>query len=154
MQRVQTNVSTTKSPQEVYDYLVDFSNQVEWRYNVLESELVDGQTGRVGARYRQRVKQGPKEMVTHVELARAEPPRTVAFRTVGSGPVSASGTSDIREADGGARVTTDVEIEMRGIMRLFEPMMGPSMRKTAARYEQALTERLRSSAGGPSAPAG
>jgi hypothetical protein len=81
-------------------------------------------------------------------------PRTIAFRTVASGPVSASGTSDIREAGGGTQVTTDVEIELRGFMRLFEPLMGPSMRKTAARYEHALTERLSSGAGGPGAAAG
>ncbi len=48
MKRVQTNVSSGRSPEEVYAYLVDFTNQAEWRFDVLRSELVAGATGRVG----------------------------------------------------------------------------------------------------------
>jgi uncharacterized protein YndB with AHSA1/START domain len=139
---VQTSIQTRRSPEEVYAYLVDFANHPEWRFDVLESELVQGETGRVGARYRQRVKQGPRQMTVHSELTKAEPPRTIAFRTVDSGPITASGTYDIRPAGDGTQVVVDVVIEARGFMRLFEPMMGPTLRKTAERYEQDLGRRL------------
>jgi hypothetical protein len=79
MRKVQTNVSTSRSPQEVYDYLVDFENQAEWRFDVLDSRLVQGEKGRVGARYRQRTKQGRREMEILAELTQADAPRTVAF---------------------------------------------------------------------------
>ena len=142
MKKVQTNVNTARSPQEVYEYLVDFSNQAEWRFDVLESELVQGEAGRVGARYRQRVHQGPRETEIKAELTRAEAPRTVAFRTVDSGPVEVSGTWQIGEAREGTHVVCDVAIEAKGLWRLFEPFMGRAMRRTAARYQQDLARRL------------
>jgi hypothetical protein len=37
----------------------------------------------------------------------------------------------------------DVTIETHGFVRLFEPFMGGQLRKTAARYEGAIGERLR-----------
>ena len=36
----------------------------------------------------------------------------------------------------------DIAIQPNGVVKLLEPMMGPSLRKTAARYEAALAERL------------
>jgi uncharacterized protein YndB with AHSA1/START domain len=142
MKKVQTNVSAKRSPEQVYEYLVDFRNQPEWRFDVLSCELVEGETGRVGARYRQRVKQGRREMDSGVELTRADAPHTVAFRTLDSGPVTASGAWEIRASSGGTHVVCDVAIETRGFVRLFEPFMGPSLRRTAERYERDLTERL------------
>jgi hypothetical protein len=37
----------------------------------------------------------------------------------------------------------DIAIETQGFMRLFELFMGPQLRKTSRRYEEALAERLR-----------
>jgi uncharacterized protein YndB with AHSA1/START domain len=144
VKKVDASVTTHATPDEVYDYLVDFSHQPEWRYDVLESQLVQGETGQVGARYRQRVRQGRREMTTEVELARAERPTAVSFRTVDDGPVSASGTWQISETDGVTHVRTDVSLQTHGFMKLMEPFMGPSLRKTAARYEQDLSQRLKS----------
>jgi uncharacterized membrane protein len=142
LKKVQTNVSTRRSPEEVYAYLVDFANQPEWRFDVLESELVQGEAGRVGARYRQRVKQGRREMEVTSELSQADSPGTVAFRTVDSGPIQASGAWNISRSGEETRVVCDVAIEANGLLRLFEPFMGPGLKRTAARYEQDLAQKL------------
>jgi uncharacterized membrane protein len=142
MKKVQTNVSTRRPAQEVYDYLADFSNQPEWRYDVLESELVEGETGRVGALYRQRVHQGRRESEIKAKLTQADAPRTVAFRTVDSGPVEVSGAWQISETGEGTHVLCDVAIEAKGFWRVFELFIGPAMKRTAGRYEHDLAERL------------
>ena len=142
MKQVTTRVITPRSPEEVYAYLVDFNHQAEWRFDVLESELTGGDPGRTGARYRQRVKQGRKEVVSDVELTAAEPHTRVAFRTVDDGPVTVSGVWRIEPQGEQTRIDADVAIEPHGFVKLFEPVMGPSLRKTAARYEAALAERL------------
>jgi uncharacterized protein YndB with AHSA1/START domain len=141
MKQVTTRVVTPRSPEEVYAYLVDFDNQAEWRFDVLASERTGGETGEVGARYRQRVKQGRKEIDSDVELTEAEPHRRVAFRTL-DGPVTVTGTWRIEPQGDQTRIDTDVALQPHGFLKLFEPMMGPSLRKTAARYEAALAERL------------
>jgi uncharacterized protein YndB with AHSA1/START domain len=143
VKQVQAKVSTRRSPQEVYDYLVDFERHPEWRFDVLESRLVQGESGRVGARYRQKVKQGRREMESDVELTEADPARRVGFRTLDKGPVTASGSYTITGTASGSELVNEVTIETHGFVRLFEPFMGPQLRKTSARYEQALSERLR-----------
>jgi len=143
LKKVTAKVNTRKSPQEVYEYLVDFERHPEWRFDVLESKLVQGETGRVGARYRQKVKQGRRELEANVELTEAEPGSRVGFRTLDEGPVTASGTYSIRGTGSGSEVVNDVTIEAHGFVRLFEPFMGPQLRKTSTRYEEALGERLR-----------
>jgi uncharacterized protein YndB with AHSA1/START domain len=142
VKQVTTRVITPRSPEEVYAYLVDFDNQAEWRFDVLASERTGGEAGQTGSRYRQRVKQGRKEMVSEVELTEAVPHTRVAFRTVEDGPVTVSGTWRIEPQGEQTRIDADVAIQPHGFVKLFEPMMGPSLRKTAARYEAALAERL------------
>jgi hypothetical protein len=39
-------------------------------------------------------------------------------------------------------VVRDVATEAKGLLKLFEPFMGPQLHKTAARYERDLAERL------------
>ena len=147
MKQVETRVTTPRSQEEVYAYLADFDNQAEWRFDVVSSELMSGEPGTPGTRYRQLVKQGRKEVTSEVELTEAEPHRRVAFRTVDDGPVTVSGVWTIQPDGDGSRVDAEVAIEPHGFVKLFEPFMGPQLRKTAARYEAALAERLGGSAG-------
>jgi Polyketide cyclase / dehydrase and lipid transport len=147
MKQVETRVTTPRSPHDVYAYLVDFTNQREWRFDVLDSELISGEAGRPGARYRQRVKPGRKEMQSEVELTEAEPHSSVGFRTVDDGPVTVSGVWRIQPQGDGTRVDAQIAIQPNGFLKLFEPMMGPSLRKTGARYETALAECLDGKAG-------
>jgi hypothetical protein len=142
MKKVHTRVVTPKSPDDVYAYLVDFANQAEWRFDVLSSELVAGDTGMVGAKYRQRVKPGRKEQSSDVELVEATRPGEVAFRTLDAGPVTVSGAWHIRADGEGTEVICDVAIETRGALRLIEPTMGPQLRKIAAKYESSLSAKL------------
>jgi hypothetical protein len=142
MKKVHTRVLTPKSADDVYGYLVDFANQADWRFDVLSSELVAGEAGMVGAKYRQRVKPGRKEQVSEVQLIEATRPGEVSFRTLDAGPVTVSGAWHIRPHGEGTEVICDVAIETRGALRLIEPTMGPQLRKIAARYESALSEKL------------
>ena len=147
MKQVETRVTTPRSPEDVYAYLADFNNQAEWRFDVVSSELTSGEPGTVGTRYRQLVKQGRKEVTSEVEVTEAEPHHRVAFRTLG-GPVTVSGVWRLEpDDDGGTRVDTEVAIEMHGLLKLFEPFSGGQLRKTGARYEAALAERLGGTAG-------
>ena len=146
MKQVETRVTTPRSPEDVYAYLADFNNQAEWRFDVISSELTSGEPGVVGSHYRQLVQQGRKQVTSEVEVTEAEPHRRLAFRTL-DGPVTVSGVWKLEPDGGGTRVDTEVAIEMHGFLKLVEPFSGGQLRKTAARYETALAERLGGSAG-------
>jgi carbon monoxide dehydrogenase subunit G len=144
MKTVHTRVVTPKSAEDVYGYLVDFTNQADWRFDVITSELVTGEPGVVGAKYTQLVRVGRKEQQSEVELVEASRPGEVAFRTLDPGMITVSGAWHIREAGEGTEVICDVAIETRGPLRLIEPTMGPQLRKIAGKYESALSEKLNS----------
>ena len=146
MKQVESHVTTPRSQEEVYAYLADFNNQAEWRFDVVSSELHSGEHGTVGSRYHQRVKQGGKDLTSDVEVTEAEPHRRLAFRTE-SGPVTVSGGWTIEPEGEQTRVIASVGIQPHGLLRLFEPWMGPALRRTALRYEAALAERLGGTAG-------
>ncbi|HEV7980255.1 SRPBCC family protein [Amycolatopsis sp.] len=142
MKKVHTRVVTAKPAEEVYAYLVDFTNQADWRFDVLTSELVSGDVGVVGAKYSQLVRVGRDEQQSEVELVEAKSPDEVAFRTLDTGMITVSGAWHLRPAGEGTEVICDVAIETRGPLRLIEPMMGPQLRKIARKYEIALSEKL------------
>ena len=142
MKQVESHVTTPRSQEEVYAYLADFNNQAEWRFDVVSSELHSGEHGTVGSRYHQRVKQGGKDLTSDVEVTEAEPHRRLAFRTE-SGPVTVSGGWTIEPEGEQVGLLTKAE----GLTPLFEPWMGPALRRTALRYEAALAERLGGTAG-------
>jgi hypothetical protein len=142
MKQVHSRVVTPKPIDEVYGYLVDFTNQPEWRFDVVTSALASGERGVPGAKYHQRVKPRGKEVDSEVELVRADSPNEVAFRTLDPGPVTVSGAWHLKSTDMGTEVTCDVTIETRGALRLFEFTMGPSLQKVSDRYERELSARL------------
>jgi hypothetical protein len=147
MKQVESRVTTPRSPEDAYAYLADFNNQAEWRFDVVSSELVSGEPGTPGARYTQLVKQGRKRVTSEVEVTEAAPPRSVGFRTIDDGPVTVSGHWQVEPHGDGSVVDARVAIEPHGFLKLFEPFMGPALRKTSARYEAALAERLEGTPG-------
>lgn len=142
MKKVKTRVVTAKPAEEVYAYLVDFTNQADWRFDVLTSELVSGEVGVVGAKYSQLVRVRRDEQQSEVELVEAKSPGEVAFRTLDTGMITVSGAWHIRPDGEGTEVICEVAIETRGPLRLIEPMMGPQLRGIARKYEIALAEKL------------
>ena len=142
MKQVQSRVVTPKSIDEVYAYLADFTNQPEWRFDVVSCSLASGAGGSPGAKYHQRVKPRGKEIDSEVELTRADKPAEVAFRTLDPGPVTVSGAWHLKSTGTGTEVICDVTIETHGFLRLLEFTMGPSLRKISDRYERDLSARL------------
>lgn len=136
-----TSVQAAAPPEAVYGFLADLANDPEWRFDILDSQLVRGSAGEVGAVYRQRAKPGRKEIQTSVEIERAEPHRHIGFRTLG-GPVQVGGLYTITAANRGCAVRCDVTLRAKGVLRLFEPLMAAGMRRTAARYEEDLSGAL------------
>ncbi|WP_410656463.1 SRPBCC family protein [Amycolatopsis sp. lyj-112] len=142
MKQVRSRVVTPKPIDEVYEYLADFTNQPEWRFDVVSCSLAAGVGGAQGAKYHQRVKPRGKEVDSEVELTRADKPAEVAFRTLDPGPVTVAGAWHLKSTGTGTEVICEVVIETHGFLRLLEFTMGPSLRKISDRYERDLSARL------------
>ena len=141
MAPITASIEIDRSPEDVFAYLDDLSRHGEWQAQIREIHVeTDGPT-RIGSRAREKraVPGGVREMT--YEITEHDPPRRVSFRGV-DGPVRVVGTVTVSPADGGSRVSLELEFEGHGIGKLLLPLVRSQARKEVPRNQQRLKERL------------
>lgn len=90
------------SPEEVFDFLAEGTNNSLWRDSVLVIEHVSGEG--VGAIWRQMVKgAGGRRVVADYEITEYVRPTRLAFQAI-SGPARPRGVYELKPIDGGTRL--------------------------------------------------
>jgi uncharacterized membrane protein len=142
MKRHSSSIEIARAAPDVFAYLADFRNDPEWRHDIAGARVVSGTPGSAGCRYSHRAadKKGTTYMIdaTGVQPGSGE----IAFSTVDASPVAVRGTYRVAAADSSSKVTFDIELHPSGFVKLFEPFMGPTLRKTTARYLSGLKTAL------------
>lgn len=139
-------IAVDRPPDEVYDFLANSENEVQWRADVMTSELVEGVAGEPGARYRQVMKPGRRTVTGTHEIVATDPPRRVDWRTPpGEGPLDFSGYYAVAARNGGSSVSLHTRVQAHGLFRVGEPFMRGYLRKVSRRYAQAIKETLEGS---------
>lgn len=138
---IENSVEIVRSPEDVFDYLADQGNEVEWNPDCLRMDkLTEGPVG-VGTKFRAKWKQGP-ELTT--QCTRYERPRTWTYEN--GGPISVVLTVTLEPTEaGGTRLTSRGEWTPHGWMRLAFPVFVRVMRRAEkgvmANSRRALEER-------------
>jgi carbon monoxide dehydrogenase subunit G len=111
---------------DVFVFVADGENAIQWRPGVLDVERVSGDGG-VGTIYRQGVK-GPmgRRIAADYEITDFEPDRLIAFRAT-AGPFRPRGRFEFEQTDGRTRLTLKLEGELTGLRKL---LMGRAVWKT------------------------
>ena len=119
----QTTVA--RSPEEVFDFLVDFCNEPQWEPNCREAEkTAEGPIGR-GTTFRANMKgMGRVES----EIVEFERPARFASQDKARGM---SGRSEFRfdAKNGGTQVSGKLRMQPQGLMRVLEPLMRPKVKR-------------------------
>lgn len=128
MTKVQHSVVIGRSPEHVWDYVHDISNDPAWQSSVLESrELTEGPM-RVGTRIEEERRFLGRRFTTSYEVTEYEPKRRSAVKTTG-GPIPASGFYAVEPANGGTRFTMCLETDAHGFFKLAEPVFARMARR-------------------------
>jgi hypothetical protein len=119
----QTTVA--RSPEDVFDFLVDLRNAPQWEPNC--QEVVKTSDGPVGKGTTFRAKKGMGRLVS--EIVEFERPARFATREEGRGMVCGL---DFRcdAKNGGTRVSGRLWMEPQGLMRGLMLLMRPKMKRT------------------------
>lgn len=130
-------IDVAADPERTFAYLADASNQAEWRHDVATCELVEGTSGAVGAVYRQANRGQEVEFrITGVEDGSA-----ISWVCAEETTWPVRGTYRLSDlADGGTRITMDLEMRPSGpfiLLRPFVPLMVKAQRKKYAAGLQA-----------------
>jgi uncharacterized protein YndB with AHSA1/START domain len=121
-------------PDEVFRFLADPENDLQWRNGVLDLKRISGSG--VGARYAQTVKgPGGKRIAADIEITELEPGHAIGFKTV-TGPVRPRGRYLLTAAEGGTSLRFELEVKVGGLKRLMAPMVQKTMDAEVSRLEQ------------------
>jgi uncharacterized protein YndB with AHSA1/START domain len=133
---VENSVEINRSPDEVFAFVTDATNDPKWHTDILEAgRLSDGPAGN-GARYRWVLKfMGKKN--TEVETTAYQPNTSAQLRMV-KGPVHPTITYRFESTAGGTRFTRRVDLEPAGMFKLMAPMMRSMMRRGNAKFVENL----------------
>ena len=135
-------VISPHSAEEVFAYLADLRSVSEWDPSVESSRLTDGEPGTEGARYQLEVGFMGRTLEVPYETASVEPPDRVVF-TAETGSASIRDEARIRAVpDGGCTATWDAQVHLKGIRKLFDPLIGLAFKRLGSDAERGLRECL------------
>jgi uncharacterized membrane protein len=110
---------------EVFAFLADPENDLQWRSGVLDLKHVSGSG--VGARYAQGVKgPGGRRISADIEITELIPGESMSFQTL-TGPVRPRGRYVLAATNGATRVRFELDADVKGLKRLMAPMVQKTM---------------------------
>ena len=140
------SVEISRSPEDVFAYLTDFSRSAEWQENLVSASVEGGGPVSVGSRVNmtRRIGRGERKMIN--EVTEHNPPRSFAFHGI-EGPIRAVGKGTVESVGDGAgsRFTMELDFEGHGIGKLLVPLVvRRQARSDMAKSQARLKARLES----------
>jgi carbon monoxide dehydrogenase subunit G len=140
--RFEETFSVGRPPTVVFDYVIQPGNLADWQTSKTFVEQITDGPPRLGTRVRERTKvPGRKEWEQIVEVVEFERPRRFGVHIVeGNVPVDGRWTF---ERDGAAtRVHFEAWGELRGPLKLLQPMVKLAMARSFAKYHRNLRRNV------------
>ncbi len=152
MAHYHATVGSTRSADETFDYMATFSNAAEWDPGVLAGDQLDPGPVGVGTRFRLVVSfLGRRLPLTYSITGYAAHHEVVLVAT--SRLLRSTDRIVVTPAGAGASVSYDADIQLRGPLRLLDPVMSRGFRVVAGRAVAGL-ERTLSAAPAPQRTSG
>lgn len=140
--RIEESFLVHRPPEVVFDYLTDPATLAEWQTSKTSVEQLTSGPPRLGTRVRERTKQpGGREFTQVVEFTEFDRPRHVHAHIV-EGPYPVHGTWRFEPQGAGTRVRFLAEGEMRGALRVLEPLLKRVIARQMASHHRNLRANL------------
>lgn len=139
MARYTTTVPSARTPQEAFAYMADFANVAEWDPSVRRAERLDPGPLTRGARFAVTVGFLGRDSSLTYELTEYDPS---ARRAVLRGGNATTVSVDTITVDDDAAVTYDADLQLRGPLRLLDPLLGLAFGRLGDRAAAGLRDVL------------
>jgi carbon monoxide dehydrogenase subunit G len=128
MARYRDVISSPRTADEAFAYMARFSNVSEWDPTVAAAQqLTDGEPA-LGTRFRVVIRWLGREIELEYEITEFEPPRRLVLRAENGTSVSED-TVEVVARGRGSDVTYDARIDLKGVGRLFDPLLGLAFKR-------------------------
>ncbi len=138
--QLRRRVLTSASPQQVFDYLSDFTTTTEWDPGTVRTERVSGDGG-VGTTYRNVSKFLGRESALTYTVTELSPPTRISLRGENA-TVLAHDTIEIAAAGAGTQVTYTGDFTFKGVAKLVGPLLRPALVRLFDHAEEGLADAL------------
>lgn len=142
MARYVGTIPTSRSPEQAFDYMADFSSAAEWDPSVVRAERL-GEGPGPGAEFLIVVRLAGRESEFTYRTVRYERPELIVLRAE-SPTVISEDTITVRPArsGGGAEVTYEADLRPKGAMRLADPLLGLLFKRLGDNAAEGLRREL------------
>jgi hypothetical protein len=142
MARYRTTVESTKSPEEAFDYLAEFSNARDWDPGIVEAANVAGDPVGPGSRFRLVSRFLGRRLPLEYRITEFDRPTRVVLA---ADEASIRSTDEIRFAatSGGSRVTYEADLKLKTpLAPLMDPLLALAFRRIGDRAAAGLRRAL------------
>ena len=127
MIRIQASVTVNRPLEEVFRFMTDNQNALQWQSGLLEARVTNDVVG-VGRAWVDVVQFLGRRIEVASQTTEYEPLRLVAFKST-SGPIPLEGRYAFEPAGGGTKVTFTLQGEAGGFFKLAEPIVARSTQR-------------------------
>jgi uncharacterized membrane protein len=129
MGTISGTVSISRTPEDVFTYLDDFTNRPKWQTELKSSKvLTDGPVG-VGTEVEEVREMGRKEFVSRWRVTSHEPPRRSTFETYDGKMLKPSGVITVAAEGAGSRVTFEMNPNPMGMAKVMMVIIGRQIKR-------------------------
>lgn len=122
------SVQINRSPDEVFEFMSDPSNDPKWRDSAVSSEWISEGPTQVGSRFKSVDRILGREIEAISEVTKWNPPHRYGQKSA-EGPVPFELDITLEPDDGGTRVTLVGQAEMGGFFKIAEGLAGRQLEK-------------------------
>ncbi len=151
MAKYSATIATPRPMDEVFPYLADFSNTLEWDPGVVEAQRLDDDPPAKGSEFRIVSEFLGRRTSLLYKIVEFDPPRLVTFRGVNSTAVSLDRLT-FENFGGGTLVTYQAELTLKGPFKLADPLLALAFNRVGDRALQGLRDALTPQPGHEAAP--
>lgn len=146
MPKAELSTHIDRSPEDVFGYVTEFTNNPKWRRNVIDTWWIDEGPTRPGRRGGQAARILGRRMEVTAEIVEWDPPRAASWKTV-QGSATLIAYCRVEPEHGGCRLTYGGEGKVNGLLGLLlNPIIKPAMLRGARSDLARLKAALESSA--------
>jgi uncharacterized membrane protein len=117
----QVSIVINRPLEEVFAYLSDLENNMNWRAGMIEARKTSAGPIGVGTTYRLVNSVFGRRIESEAEVTEFEPNRKIATRNRSGPPIETR--RSFEPVEGGTRATFAIEADLSGVMKLAEPLL-------------------------------
>ena len=126
--KVSAEVTINRPREEVFTFVKDMNNHVEWQTGVLESRVTSEGSVEVGSTYRYVTQMMGRQIHTEGEVITCDLDEGFFYRST-KAPFQITGGYRFEKTNGGTKLTQQIVADVEGFFRLAQPIVVRTTRR-------------------------